>query len=106
MDSFYYEISKQDFNMMGPSSLRLLEELLADVHVSNQGLRMLDLGCGHGLNSLYFAKEHGAQVFATDLWTSATDNYKRFKGWGLENNIIPIHADVHDLPFAEKSLKD
>lgn len=85
---------------MGPSSIRLLEELLTEVQLPKQGLRILDLGSGHGLNALYFAKEHQATVFATDLWISATDNYERFKGWGMEEHIIPIHADVHDLPFA------
>lgn len=102
MEHFYYEVSKQDLNMLGPNSIRLLEELLADVQMTKQGSRILDLGCGHGLNSLYFAKEHESTVFATDLWISASDNYKRFKGWGMENQIIPIHADVHDLPFSNE----
>lgn len=102
LSQFYYDISKKDLNMMGPNTLMLLEELLTNLDMGKKGLRILDLGCGHGLNSLYFAKEQAATVFATDLWISASDNYKRFKGWGLADNIIPIHADVHDLPFANE----
>jgi cyclopropane fatty-acyl-phospholipid synthase-like methyltransferase len=86
----------QDFyqeNMMGPSSVRILDELCERLELS-QDMRILDLGCGTGLTSIYLAKEYGAQVFATDLWISATDNYERFKLFGLEDKIIPIHADA------------
>ncbi|MDD3436952.1 MAG: methyltransferase domain-containing protein, partial [Candidatus Gastranaerophilales bacterium] len=47
-------------------------------------------------------KEFGVQVFATDLWISATENYKTFKSMNLENQIIPIHAEAIDLPYADK----
>lgn len=99
MNDFYYEISKKDFNMMGPNTLRLLDELLANVQIEKGNLRVLDLGCGKALNSLYFAKEKQAIVFATDLWISASDNFKRVKEWGLEDRIIPIHADANALPY-------
>jgi cyclopropane fatty-acyl-phospholipid synthase-like methyltransferase len=102
MNNYYYEVSKKNFNMMGPNTLRLLEEQLTNVPEIKKGLRVLDLGCGKGLNSLYFAKENEACVFAADLWISASDNYKRFKEWGMENNIIPIHADATDLPFSNE----
>lgn len=42
------------------------------------------------------------QVFATDLWIAASENYARFKEAGLEQGIIPIHADVADLPYADE----
>lgn len=99
MNNYYYEVSKKDFNMMGPNTLKLLEELLSNIQIEKGKLRVLDLGCGKALNSLYFAKEMEAIVFATDLWISASDNYMRIKEWGLEDNIIPIHADANDLPF-------
>lgn len=87
-------------NMMGPNSMIVLENLLED-HPLTSHMRVLDLGCGKGLTSVYLAKEYGVQVFAVDLWISASDNYKRFKKMGLENQIIPIHADAMALPFAE-----
>lgn len=100
ISQFYYDISKKDLNMMGPNTLMLLEELLKNMDIGKKRLRILDLGCGHGLNSLYFAKEQGATVFATDLWISASDNYNRFKAWGMEEHIIPIHANAQELPFS------
>ena len=86
--------------MMGPNTLRLLEEILQK-HPLAAGGRTLDLGCGTGLSSLYLTRETGATVFATDLWKSATDNYRRFSDWGVDQTVIPIHADANQLPYAD-----
>ncbi|GKX29472.1 SAM-dependent methyltransferase [Vallitalea longa] len=87
-------------NMMGPNSMMVLENLLEDVPLTSN-MRVLDLGCGKGLTSIFLAKEYGVQVFAVDLWISASENYKRFEKIGLQDQIIPIHADAKSLPFAE-----
>jgi cyclopropane fatty-acyl-phospholipid synthase-like methyltransferase len=87
-------------NMMGPNALRIIEELAGSLKLE-KGMRILDLGCGKGLTSIYLAREYGVTVYATDLWISATENFERFKALGLEDKIIPIHAEAHDLPFAE-----
>lgn len=88
-------------NMMGPNSMKILEELLDKVPLKSN-MRVLDLGCGNGLTSIFLAKEYGVQVFALDLWISASDNYKRFQEAGVENLVIPIHADALDMPFANE----
>lgn len=87
-------------NMMGPNALKTLEELANHMTIK-PGMRVLDLGCGMGLTSIFLAREFGVTVFATDLWISATDNYTRFKAMGVADSVIPIHAEAHDLPFAE-----
>ena len=102
----FYKTEKydKDFlkeNMMGPNSMMILEELLNEVPLK-AGMRVLDLGCGNGLTSVFLAKEYGVQVFALDLWISATDNYRRFLKNGVDDLIIPIHADAQDMPFAEE----
>jgi len=86
--------------LMGPNSVRLLDEMLERYPIEKD-MRILDLGCGKGLTSLFLAKETGAEVFATDLWIDATDNYKRFREWRIEDMVIPIHADANDLPYAK-----
>jgi len=63
---------------------------------------VLDLGCGAGLSSLYLAKLLEANVFAVDLWCSATDNHRRFSDWGVESAVVPIHANALELPFADE----
>ena len=90
-----------DKNMMGPNALIIVDELLEDLSITS-GMRVLDLGCGNGLTSIYLAKEFDVQVFAVDLWVSATDNYKRFLQMGVDDLVIPIHADAHELPFAHE----
>lgn len=90
-----------DENLMGPNSMKMLEELLKSVELEKD-MRILDLGCGKGLTSILLAKEFGVQVFATDLWIDATENYKTIKSMDLENQIIPIHADAADLPYADE----
>ncbi len=88
-------------NLMGPNALKMLEELISTLDI-HSGMKILDLGCGKGLTSIFLAKEFGATVYATDLWIAATDNYTRFKAAGLDNLIIPIHADAIDMPFADE----
>lgn len=88
-------------NMMGPNAIRILEEMTRSLNLK-ESMRVLDLGCGKGLTSIFLARKYGVTVYATDLWISATDNYQRFKDLGLEDLIIPIHAEAHDLPFAEE----
>nr|WP_240664310.1 methyltransferase domain-containing protein [Methanosarcina sp. MSH10X1] len=88
-------------NMMGPNSIKILEEMAESLKIE-KGMRILDLGCGRALTSIFLAKEYDVTVFATDLWISATENYERIRSMGLEDKIIPIHAEAHDLPFANE----
>ena len=96
----YKELFNKEY-LMGPNSMRLLEEMLKKYPLE-RGMRVLDLGCGKGLTSLFLAKEADVTVFATDLWISATENNARFNEWGISENVVPIHADANDLPFSDE----
>ena len=87
-------------NWMGPNPLWLLEELCGHMDL-RPGMKVLDMGCGKGLTSVFLAKEYGVTVFANDLWISATENLKRFEEAGVSDLVLPIHAEAHDLPYAE-----
>ncbi|MCY4583899.1 MAG: methyltransferase domain-containing protein [Chloroflexi bacterium] len=87
-------------NMMGPNALWLTESLAACMNLS-PGMRVLDMGCGRGLSSIFLAKEYGLQVWATDLWIDAGENLDRIREAGLEDSVFPIHAEAHVLPFAD-----
>ncbi|MCL2631559.1 MAG: methyltransferase domain-containing protein [Coriobacteriia bacterium] len=87
-------------NWMGPNPLWLLEDLCEHLDLQ-PGMKVLDLGCGKGITSVFLAKEFGVTVFATDLWISATDNLRRFEEAEVADTVFPIHAEAHALPFAE-----
>lgn len=91
--------------MMGPNSIRILEELLERYPLRLEPEdQILDLGCGTGLTSLVIAKETGARVYANDLWISAEENEKRFIEWGISANVTPVHEDANELHFGKKQF--
>jgi len=93
-------------NLMGPNSVRLLDELMeaAPEAIKNKA-QVLDLGCGSGLTSLFIARETGATVYCADLWIKEEANRQRFEAWDMAEKLIPVHADARDLPF-DKEMFD
>ena len=87
-------------HQMGPNALWLTEWLCRDMELK-PGMRVLDMGCGKGMSSIFLAKEFGVQVWANDLWIEATENWQRIKEAGLEKHVFPIHAEARSLPYAE-----
>jgi len=102
-DRFIAESSNLEFlnaAMMGPNAMRLTEELALHLDI-HEGMRVLDLGCGTGISTLYLTRELGATVFAADLWISPSENYERFCALGIAEAAIPISVDAtKGLPFA------
>ena len=77
-----------------------LTEWLTEVIALEPGMRVLDLGCGRALSSIFLRREFDVQVWATDLWFSQTENLARIRDAGVEQGVFPIHADARALPFA------
>ena len=95
-----YDLEWMLKNSMGPCSAWLTEYLMERMELK-PGMRVLDMGCGKGMSSVFLAKEYGVTVFANDLWISATDNLKCFTEMGVSDKVYPIHAEAHALPYAE-----
>ncbi|HEX5502938.1 MAG TPA: methyltransferase domain-containing protein [Thermomicrobiales bacterium] len=87
-------------NLMGPNAV-WLAEALAQVMDLRPGQRVLDMGCGRAISSIFLAREFGVQVWATDLWVAASDNWRRIRAAGLADRVFPLHAEAHALPFAD-----
>ena len=77
-----------------------LSEWLTEALGLRPGMRVLDLGCGRVLSSIFLHREFGVQIWATDLWFSAAENLERIRDAGVEDGVFPIHADARSLPFA------
>ncbi|MCL2618463.1 MAG: class I SAM-dependent methyltransferase [Defluviitaleaceae bacterium] len=88
--------------MWGPNGIRQAEELASSLTITKD-MKILDLGCGPGLSAIYLAREHGATIFAADLYSDPTENHGRFQSLGIADNIIPMTLDAtQPLPFAKR----
>ncbi len=88
-------------NMMGPNALKVLEESCEGLEIK-ENMRVLDLCCGRALTSIFLAKEFNCQVFATDLWIKANENFATIQAQKVEDKVIPIHCDALALPYANE----
>jgi cyclopropane fatty-acyl-phospholipid synthase-like methyltransferase len=84
----------------GANALWITEWVTAALDLRS-GMRVLDLGCGRASSSIFLRREFGVEVWATDLWFSASENIQRIRDAGVEDGVFPIHADARSLPFAE-----
>src|SRR6266702_2267539 len=87
-------------SVSGGANALWLTEWLASALDLRPGMRVLDLGCGRAMSSVFLHREFGVQVWATDLWFSASENLRRIRDAGVEDAVFPIHADARSLPFA------
>ena len=77
-----------------------MAEWLAESLELKPGMRVLDLGCGRAASSIFLRREFGVEVWATDLWFSASENLQRVRDAGAEGGVYPLRADARALPFA------
>ena len=90
-------------NMMGPCSVWLTEALALQLTLA-PGSRVVDLGCGKAMSSIFLAREFGVQVTAVDLWVGAQDNQQRINAAGLTDLVRPVHADAKSLELSPASF--
>jgi cyclopropane fatty-acyl-phospholipid synthase-like methyltransferase len=87
-------------SVSGAANALWITEWLAGAMDLRPGMRVLDLGCGRAASSIFLHREFGVQVWATDLWFSASENFQRIRDAGAADGVFPIHADARSLPFA------
>ncbi len=87
-------------NASGGANVLWLTEWLAPALDLKSGMRVLDLGCGRAASSIFLRREFDVQVWATDLWFSASENMQRIRDAGVADGVFPLHADARSLPFA------
>jgi cyclopropane fatty-acyl-phospholipid synthase-like methyltransferase len=83
----------------GASNALWITEWLSGAMELKPGMKVLDLGCGRAMSSIFLRREFGVQVWAVDLWFSASENKERIQDAGVESGVFPLHADARYLPF-------
>ena len=83
----------------GANALWLTEWLAQGLNLT-PGMKVLDLGCGRAMSSIFLHREFGVDVWATDLWFSASDNQQCIQDAGVAKSVFAIQAEAHALPFA------
>jgi cyclopropane fatty-acyl-phospholipid synthase-like methyltransferase len=86
-------------NQMGPNAIWLME-WLTQAMALEPGMRVLDLGCGKAMTSIFLAREFGVRVWAVDLWITPDHNWRRAVEAGVGDLVCPLRAEAHALPFA------
>lgn len=89
-------------NVSGGANPLWMTEWLTEAMDFKPGMRVLDLGCGRAMSSVFLQREFGVEVWATDKFFSVTENWHRTKDAGMDQKIFPIHADARSLPFADE----
>ena len=84
----------------GGANALWITEWLSEALDLRPGMRVLDLGCGRATSSIFLHREFGVEVWAADLWFSATENRRRIEDAGASAGVFPVHADGRSLPFA------
>lgn len=88
-------------NQMGPHPLWLTESLCRHVRLA-PGMRVLDMGCGRAITSIFLAREFRVRVWANDWWIKPSDNWTRIRKAGLQDSVFPIHAEARSLPYGDE----
>lgn len=88
-------------NSMGPNPLWFTEIITRDLDLK-PGMKVLDMGCGKAISSIFLAKEFGVEVWANDLWIESKDNWKRVVEAGVADLVYPMKAEAHNLPYPDE----
>ena len=88
-------------NQMGSNCLWLTEALIKSMSLK-PGMRVLDLGCGKALSSIFLAKEFNVEVWAFDLCINANDNWQRIREAEVQNLVFPLQGNALEMPFADE----
>jgi cyclopropane fatty-acyl-phospholipid synthase-like methyltransferase len=86
---------------MGPNVL-WLTDALTQVLDLRPGMRVLDMGCGTALSSIFLAREFDVEVWAVDLWVPPHDNFTRIREAGLMEQVYALHAEGRAYPFQDQ----
>ncbi len=89
-------------SVSGGANSLWLTEWLTEAMELRPGMRVLDLGCGRAMSSIFLRRELGVQVWAADLWFNVSENMSRIRDAGVEDGVFPVYVNARSLPFANE----
>jgi len=108
---FFYEMFHSSLSRLGPgteaSTLKALEIVAAarpspTTIAAGGRLRVLDLGCGTGAQSLILARQLGEKILAVDNHQPYLDALRRrAEAAGVSERIVPLLSDMRAMEFGE-----
>jgi len=103
--SDYAELSEYSWEdchkgVLGAGGLFLTSDMVRMIE-AKEGMRILDLGAGNCLTSIFLAKRYKAKVIAADLRVNPSENWNRIKEAKVTDSVIPIKMDAYNIPFAK-----
>ncbi|MBI4619732.1 MAG: class I SAM-dependent methyltransferase [Desulfobacterales bacterium] len=100
-------------NTLHPGGLKLTERL-AEVSMLKPGCKVLEIGCGKGITTLFLARNYGCSITGIDISpiqiASARERAKDENIVGGTNFIaadcqeLPLFTDLFDMVFSECSI--
>ena len=87
-------------NSLGENVLYNAESLCKALGL-RRGMKVLDLGCGNAISSIFIAKEFRCHVWAVDKDVSVHENFARIKAAKVDHCIVPVQTDAWTLPFPQ-----
>lgn len=89
----------------GPGSLEAVEQALGFLKPFNRFLRIADLGCGTGGQTIHLARRLPGTITGLDMFSDFIEKLnENVKSMNLENRVTGIVGSMENLPFQKKSL--
>jgi ubiquinone/menaquinone biosynthesis C-methylase UbiE len=92
-----------DLERLGPGDNEQSKKALQYIQFENDTLKIADIGCGTGAQSIFLAKETNSQIIAVDFLQPFLNELDR-KANILKLDIKTICASMDNLPFSEQTL--
>ena len=85
-------------NSLGENVLYNAESLCKALGL-RRGMKVLDLGCGKAISSIFIAKEFKCYVWAVDKNIPVRENLERIREMKMEKRVVPVQTSARTLPF-------
>jgi ubiquinone/menaquinone biosynthesis C-methylase UbiE len=92
----------KDLERLGPGDNKQSKKALKNINLENKSpVKIIDIGCGTGAQSIFLAKETKTQIIAVDFLQPFLDELER-RADILKLDIKTICSSMDNLPFSEK----